>query len=286
MRAALVLFASTTLACTAEASAGVFDCIIEPRQILELRSPLDGLIEKVNAERGDFVREGQVLVVLDTSLERAQAEIARYRAQMDGALKSGESRVEFSSRKSGRAQDLRRGNFLSEQSLDEAMTEQRLAEAELNEARDNRRLAELEYQRQLAVINLKTIRSPITGVVTERLQNPGEVAEAGVGRKPILKLADIDTLNVEVLLPLAAFGRIKLGSEVQVTPEILPGVRVRGRVRVIDRVLDAASGTFGVRLELRNADRRIPGGSRCTVDFPGIDDAAAPGRKGRVGSKP
>ena len=107
-------------------------------------------------------------------------------------------------------------------------------------------------------------------MVVERLMHPGEVAEAGVGRKPVLKLAEVDVLNVEVLLPAAAYGKVKVGSQVDVLPNApLGGVHV-ATVRVIDRVLDSASETFGVRLELDNRARRLPGGIRCKARFPDI----------------
>jgi RND family efflux transporter MFP subunit len=250
---------------------GDFDCVIEPKQVIEVRSPLEGLIDRVPVDRGDRVKKGQELVVLDTSLERAQAAIARQRSEMVGAVRSGETRVEFSAKKLKRAENLHDQNYLSAQARDEAATEARLAESELRDARDNRRLAELELARQNEIIRLKTIRSPFNGVVTERLQNPGELAEAGVGRKPILKIAEVDTLYVEVILPASAFGKVKLGMEVQVVPEIPPGSRHAGTVKVIDRLLDAASGTFGVRLELPNGAYKIPAGIRCLASFPGID---------------
>jgi RND family efflux transporter MFP subunit len=255
----------------AVALAGEFDCVIEPKQVIELRSPLEGLIERINVDRGDIVRRGQELVVLDTSLERAAAAIARQRSEMEGAVRSGESRLDFSTKKLERAQNLHGQNYLSAQARDEAATERRLAESELADARDNRRLAELELARQNEIIRLKTIRSPVNGVVMERMQNPGELAEAGVGRKAIMKLAEIDSLNVEVVLPAAAYGRVKIGQEIEVLPEVPAGSRHSATVRVIDRTLDAASGTFGVRLELPNRGHRIPAGIHCSARFPGVD---------------
>jgi RND family efflux transporter MFP subunit len=272
-RRAEVLLAAAAAALLAPAGlhAGEFDCVIEPRRVIELRAPLEGLIDKINVDRGDVVKRGQDLVVLDMSVDRASAAIARHRSVMDGAVRSGESRVEFSSSKLGRVQNLEAQKFMSAQARDEAATEQRLAQAELQDARDNRKLAELELARQMEVIRLKTIRSPINGIVVERLLHPGEFAEAGVGRKPILKLAEIDTLHVEVLLPVAAYGQVRPGMEVDVLPEIPNGARYPARVRVIDRLVDAGSGTFGVRMELENSQRRMPAGIRCKAIFNGID---------------
>jgi RND family efflux transporter MFP subunit len=270
-----VITLALTAAFSGAAGAGEFDCIIEPRHVLELRSPIEGLIERVNVDRGDLVRKGQELAVLDTAVDRAQAAIARQRSQMEGALRSGESRVQFTSSKSQRMQELHAENYISAQMRDEAATEKQMAEAELQESHDNRRLAELDLLRQLEIIRLKTIRSPVDGVVVERLLHPGELAEAGVGRKPMLRIAQIDVLHVEVLLRADAYGNVQRGAAIEVTPD-LPGAGSHvATVKVIDRVLDAASGTFGVRLELPNPQQRIPAGVRCRANFPGIDAAPA-----------
>jgi len=263
-------------ACAGEpAAAGEFDCVIEPKQVIELRAPLEGLIERINVDRGDFVKKGQELAVLDTAVEQIQAAIAKQRSQMDGAVAAGRSRVEFSSKKAHRLEELHRDRFISAQSRDEAANEKALAEAELRDAGDNRALAELEYQRQREIIRLKTIRSPVNGVVIERILHPGEFAEAGVGRKPLMKLAEIDVLYVEVVLPVDAYGKIQRGAAVEVLPEIPPGTRQRATVKVVDTVLDAASGTFGVRLELVNKERKIPAGIRCKAIFPNVGAGAA-----------
>ena len=258
------------------ASAGEFDCVMDPRQVVEIRSPVEGVIEKLTVDRGDFVTKGQMLVQLDAAVERASAALALQRSLLEGAIRSGESRVEYSSKKHGRQEELFKQNFISAQSRDEAATERKLAESELKEAVDNRRVAELEYKRQSEVLRLKTINSPLTGVVMERLMHPGEVAEAGVGRKPILKIADIDTLHVEVVLPVEAFGKLKVGSKADVLPDPPIGGRYSAVVKVVDRVFDAASGTFGVRLELPNRQRKLPAGTRCKASFENIGDDVQP----------
>lgn len=251
--------------------AGAVDCVIDPRQVIELRAPLEGLIDRINVDRGDRVRAGQELVILDTSVDRATAAIARQRAEMEGAVMSGKTRTEYNGRRLGRAQDLHEKNYLSAQARDEAASESKLAEAALRDALDNKATAELELKRQLEIIRLKTIRSPVSGVVLERLLHPGEFAEAGVGRKPVLRLAEIDTLHVEALLPAEAFGHLKTGMQIEVFPEIPAGARHVARIKVVDPVLDSASGTFGVRLELPNPGHRVPAGIRCKAEFPGVE---------------
>jgi RND family efflux transporter MFP subunit len=252
-----------------------FDCVIQPRQVLEIRSPIEGLLDRIMVDRGQMVRKDQKIALIDISVERVLAESAKYRSEMEGATRAGQSKVQLGIRKYNRAQELSRRNFVSEQAQDEALNEKQLAEAELQEARDNRKLAEIEYRRLLAQIRLKTIISPINGVVMERILNVGELVEAGVGRKPILRLAEIDTLYVEALLPAEVYRQIRVGMVGEVSSAIAEATTQRATVTVIDRVLDASSGTFGVRLELPNKSGELLAGVRCKVNFAGVNATRA-----------
>lgn len=255
--------------------AGEFDCIIEPSKTIEVRAASEGLIEKIWVDRGDMVKNGQVLVTLDSGVERAATEAARYRSTMQGKIRTGESRVEFSTTKYNRREKLAGQSFISLHDRDEALTEKKLAESELIEAKDDRRLSEIEYRRLSEQLRLRTIKSPIDGVVVDRLLNAGELADNRDLRRPILKLADIGRLHVEVLMPIDAFGKLTIGQSVEVLPEPPVGGRYTATVKVIDRVHDAASGTFGVRLELANPGLKLPGGIKCKASFPGIAARAA-----------
>ena len=76
----------------------------------------------------------------------------------------------------------------------------------------------------------------------------------------------IDPLRVEVILPSAFYGTIAEGQRAAVEPEFGDTVHI-AQVEIVDRVIDAASGTFGVRLELPNPEQAIPGGLHCQVRF-------------------
>jgi len=102
--------------------------------------------------------------------------------------------------------------------------------------------------------------------VVQVLQKPGEFSSTNI-KDPIVKLAEIDPLYVEVILPVALYGKIKIGHRATVLPEQPIGGSYSATVKMVDRVIDAASGTFGIRLELPNRNREIPAGARCRVRF-------------------
>ena len=239
------------------------DCIIEPSEVVEVRSPVRGRIAELLVERGEPVEADQVLVQLESNVERAAVDLAEARARFEGELQSREARLELGQRKHDRARQLFDGEALSIDQRDEAETEAKVARLELQQARENRQLAALELARASAVLERRSIRSPISGYVVERLMSRGEV----VDEETILRLAQIDPLEVEVILPAAMYGTIAPGMRAAVMPEI-PGDRVHvASVEIVDPIIDAASGTFGVLLELPNPDHTIPGGLRCQVRF-------------------
>ncbi|MBP6900559.1 MAG: efflux RND transporter periplasmic adaptor subunit [Burkholderiaceae bacterium] len=274
--------ALAALAAAATATpAAEFDCVTEPSQTVEIRSAVPGIISRVLVRRGDLIKPGQVLVELDDALDRAATEVAAHRAAMVGAQQSAEARVEHAGQRASRLADLAGQNFVSVQDRDSALAERRLAAAAVAEAAENRRLAQLEHKRQVEQARLRSLRSPMTGVVVDRLAHPGELAGSGENAKPILKLADLSVLHVEVILPSSAWSRVRTGQAVEVRAELPAATRQTARVVAVDRVLDAASGSFGVRLELPNPGQRLPAGMRCLADFPELE---AP-RKAAAGAR-
>jgi len=97
----------------------------------------------------------------------------------------------------------------------------------------------------------------------ERLLSHGEYT----GEETIMKIVQIDPLYVEVVIPVEQFGTIKKGMKAQVQPESAVGGKYTAEVIIVDSVIDAASGTFGVRLKLPNKSFNLPPGLKCEVFF-------------------
>jgi RND family efflux transporter MFP subunit len=240
-------------------------CIIEPNRIVEIGSPVRGLIQEIPVERADRVVKGQTLVVLESRVEQASVDLARDRAAMNEGVLVSKARFELGKRKKTRVNELFDNHALSLELRDEIATEAELARLELGRARAEKRLAALDLQKAEAVLARRKIPSPFDGVVMARLMSAGE----RVDHETILKVAQIDPLRVEVILPSAMFGQIKLGTNATVVPEI-PGNTVHvAKVSIVDALIDSASGTFGVQLALPNPDHAIPGGVHCQIQFLG-----------------
>jgi RND family efflux transporter MFP subunit len=248
---------------SAVAQAEPLGCLIQPYQEADIGSQVVGVIERVLVERGDFVKKGQPLAQLNSEVERAQLAAAKVRAEANADLKAAASNRAFAHKKKVRTQDLVKKKFVSQQANEQADTEAQVAEMKLRQAQEQQHLAQRELELSQAQVAQRTIRSPLSGVVVERYLSEGERVE----EKPVVKVATIDPLRVEVIVPAAYFSKIKTGMNATVKPDLSESEARSAKVIVVDRVIDAASNSFRVRLELPNANHELPPGLRCKVDF-------------------
>jgi RND family efflux transporter MFP subunit len=241
-----------------------FDCVIEPYQVVRLASQVVGVVARLDVDRGDVVKQGQVVGNLEDGVEAAALELAKARAANEHTIKSIEARLNFLRRKLNRLDELHRKAVSSLASFEEAEAEVNVAEQQLREAQVSKELARLQMQHSEEVLNQRKIRSPINGIVVERLLGPGEYRNE---QTPILTLAQTDLLRVEVFVPTAYYGQIERGGSADVVAEMPGNDQLKATVSVVDRVMDAASGTFGVRLLLPNREMQLPAGVRCKISF-------------------
>ncbi|MEM7257917.1 MAG: HlyD family efflux transporter periplasmic adaptor subunit, partial [Pseudomonadota bacterium] len=173
--------------------------------------------------------------------------------------------ADFGLRTQRRNQKLFKEATISEQDMDKVRTETYIAQLQARQEEDNRRIAELEAERARQALNQRTVRAPISGVVMEKYKNVGEYVEA----EPVYRIANLDPLHVELIVPVEHLGEIERGMTAQVAIEVEQdsGKSHIAVVKSVDRVADAASGTFGVLLSMPNAGLRIPSGVRCQLTF-------------------
>lgn len=213
------------------------DCYLAPYLTINVGSEVVGVLSDIPVDRGDYVKKGQVIARLDSRVEQETKELKR-------------ERMEYLSREYERKKTLYKKGIVALQEMDEAETAMKVASR--------------EYDESSQILARRTIKSTVDGVVVERLLSPGERVE----EKPILRLAQIDPLNAEIYAPASRLGAVKVGDRAIIRPEPPARGEYRGTVKVVDRVIDAASGMFGIRVEVRNPNLLLPAGLKCQVRFP------------------
>lgn len=238
-------------------------CLIEPEKVAEIGSPSIGIIEKIPVERGDFVKAGQVVAYLRADIERASVAVASTRANAEADLKAAIAAHDLAQAKVARARELVGVGFISKEAVDQAEAEARIAKNRVAQAREAKTIAQQELALSSSQLAQRSITSPFSGIVVDRYRTEGERVE----RDPIVRVAKIDPLRVEVVLPLAEFGNVAVGAPVKLKTDITGEKSLIAKVVLVDRVIDAASNTFRARLSLPNPDHSIPAGLRCVADF-------------------
>jgi len=261
----LSAFANDSSSVLSDPSDDSMDCIIEPSEVVELGSSVPGLVDQLFVERNGFVTKGQVVAQLDSRVELATLELANARANLDTSLNLRRENAAFGARTQKRNQRLFNESTISAQDMDKVKTETYIAKLQAEQEEDNQRIARLEAERARQALERRTIRSPIDGVIVERYKAVGEYIEA----EPVYRIANLDPLHVELILPVQKINSISLGMKAEISLDMpsSDGERHVAVVTSVDRVADAASGTFGVLLSLPNSGLRIPSGIRCNLSL-------------------
>jgi RND family efflux transporter MFP subunit len=256
----LILIAVFTPVIAMNAETVEYDGLIEPNVVVDIGSPAEGIVDRVTVDRSNSVTKGQTLVVMESSVERAVLAKAKAMATFDSEIGLQNTQLTFAIRTHDRFKSLK---GIANYDKDQAATEILRVKHRLEQARERITLAKLEQRKAQAVVNRCSIKSPISGVVVERYVSPGEYVDS----QPLLRVAQIDPLRVEVIIPAQVFGRIIPGMNATIVPELPEYGEQVATVTIVDKLIDAASSTFGVRLELPNADQQMPSGLRCLVRF-------------------
>src|SRR6476619_3579554 len=220
------------------------------RERIELSPRFVGIVRWIGAKKGDPVKKGQVVVLLDDSEQRARVTEAEGRlARAQAALQIGRTRF-------NRLRTLREQRVESEQQLDDAQAEVTAAEAGLREAQGL-----LDFARwQLA---WTVIRSPIDGVVLEKLADENELVSPqsfGGDKGPstaLLAVADPRDLQVEIDLNESDLSKVWLDQHCRVTPEAYPDHVYNGYVAEIAPEANRQKGTLQIKVQVKDPDRYL-----------------------------
>ncbi len=193
---------------------------------------LPGIVEKIAFQSGQTVREGDLLVLLDTKQERAQ-------------LAAAEAQADLAKLSLDRLTGLRQKGIAAQAEWDRADAEQKQALARIGEIR--------------AAISRKTIRAPFSGVLGIRQVNLGEYLQGG---SPIVPLQSIRPVYVNFSVPQQELVRMKVGGDVRVTNQNAPAGSgaAAGKITAINAVVDPATRNVQVQATFPNTDGKLSPG--------------------------
>ncbi|HEX5715052.1 MAG TPA: efflux RND transporter periplasmic adaptor subunit [Thermoanaerobaculia bacterium] len=195
-------------------------------QGVTVSADMPGIVERISFTSGRTVRAGEVLVVLDTSQERAQ-------------LAAAESQRDLAKLNLDRMRDLSEKGIISRSEYDRVAAESAQGVARVGEIR--------------ATIERKVIRAPFSGVLGIRKVNLGQYLAGG---DPVVSLQSLRPVYVNFSVPQQAVGRLQMGTEVSVTAEGQP-LLASGRITAVDAVVDEATRNIQVQATFANQDGRL-----------------------------
>jgi len=269
----LVLCAGGTVAALTDGpaphpSSDRFDAVILPVRVVQLGAATDGLLAEVDVDRGDVVEAGQVVARLDVTVEEANASLARARSRRHASREMIETRLADAQRRLVHQESLLSDGYLTPEEVATLRTEVEPEKRAPAEHDEDLAIADLERKRAEALLAQGTITSPIDGVVIERHLSPGEILSRS-GQPVVLTIAQLDPLLVEVHLPVELYAEVEVGDVGTILPDVPNAAPRPAKIIVKDRLIDTASHTFRVRLELPNPGSELPSGVRCRVELRG-----------------
>jgi membrane fusion protein (multidrug efflux system) len=207
-------------------------------QGVTVSADLPGTIDKIHFESGQWVKEGEILVELDTRQERAQ--LASLEAQRDLAG------INY-----GRAQELVKSGVIAKQEYDNAAAQQKATEAQVGDIK--------------AAIARKTIRAPFSGVLGIRQVSLGQYLAAG---QSIVSLQTLSPIYVNFGVPQQDSGKMVAGHVLRVTSTDVPGVNFTGRIIALDSVINEQTRNIQVQAVVTNKDNKLRPGMFVQVQLP------------------
>ena len=245
-----------------------------------LYAKVSGYVQWIKVDKGDRVKKGDVLALLEVpevdkqhqsalaAVEQAQAE--QERAQADASLKQ----VTYT-----RLADIRKSNpdVLPEQEVDAARAANEVAQSETKLAKAKVELAQAEVGRLEALREYAKISAPFDGVVTARFVDPGALIQQGTNStgNPIVTVAGIDSVRVYVDVPEGSVSYVDRGKAAIVLLNALSGKGFPGKITRFANALDTQTRTMKTEIDLPNSGHHILPGMYGTAELKLVGEASA-----------
>ncbi len=229
-----------------------------------LAAVLPARIASIESPEGSIVSEGEIVVLLADDVQRARMEYAQSVAASLAEVNLTRVRWEQEKREWDRLVKLRGDDYASSKELSDAYAHSEVARLEHALAKEKNQQAKLAFQRERWQLEEFFIRAPFTGYVSQHFKQVGETVDQLEG---IVTIVQLDPLEVNVDCPLWFAPYVNTGDRVAVQSSDVQSPVRSGVVVLANRVADAASQTFRVKIELPNAGHEWFAGLKVNIRF-------------------
>lgn len=261
---------------------------LKPKEQVDLTARATGRLEMLRHQVGDLVRKGELVAQLEDAelqqqVNRAKAAQAVARAaatQREAELRNAKADV-------GRAKALFEARLIPRQEYESRQTSYQVMEAQVELAKAQEQQAEAELKELRIRLEQTRVFSPMTGHVAQRYVDIGALISPST---PILRIVNLSTMVTAANVPERQLSKLRVGTTAQIEVDALPGAVVKGRVARISPVLDPATRTALVEVEIPNPNATLKAEmfARVTLDLASTRKAILIPREGLVyrGSQP
>jgi len=234
---------------------------LAPKFTADVRSEYAGIVTEVYVTEWVRVKKGTPLAKIDSRemeilLQKASAAVEMAKATLLQAEVAGNR----ANREYGRLEKLKERGVVTQQALDDGLTEKEASAARIEAARAQLRAAEEDLRHTQTRLLKTTILSPIDGVVSSRGVNIGDlVGEAG-SQKIMFKIIDTRLLDLTVTVPSVEMGMVRVGLPLTFSTDAIPGETFTGKVMFINPVVNELDRSVKVTAEVKNVTEQLKGG--------------------------
>lgn len=226
----------------------------------EVKSEYTGMVTEVYVTEWVKVNRGDPLARLDTR----EAELVRKKAQTSveiakANLMQAEVAANRANREYERALKLKEVGLITQQNLDDTLTEQEAAAVRISAAKAQIRAAEEDVEYAQTRLSKALIRSPREGVVSWRNVNVGDFV-GEMGAKPMFRIVDNRLLELTVTVPSGEMGAVRIGQALTFSTDAIPGKTFTGKVMFINPTVNEADRSVRVVAEVENTSEQLKGG--------------------------
>ena len=217
-----------------------------------------GYVKSVPVDKGDKVRGGQILALLEApemvkEVDQAEASFREARARLDRA--KAEANLQAATYKRYGEVHAKDPDAISNQELDEFRSRSEVADAEVKLAEARVETARANHARLVVLNEYASINSPFSGVVTARYVDPGALIQAATSStqgQPIVTVQDLDTIRVYVSVPEIDVPFVHIGTPASLTTAAYPGKVFKAAVTRFTEALDPSTRTMKTEIDVRN----------------------------------